>query len=256
MDEKPNSDDTVQDSVTRGNEPTPIGVVAAEAAARIIARAERVTPLDADQVRKAERSALIESLIWLAGERYRPCRLENFVTDRPQQRKVVAALEDYVANAKENLEAGRAVVLYGPCGTGKDHLMFGLVGRLVWRFGCKAAWINGQDWYGDLRDAMDRDEARFDERNMLAALRDPSLLAISDPLPPFGELGQHMASMFYRLIDGRYRRCSPTFLSVNVADDEEAYARMGVASWDRLRQEALMLHCNWPSYRKPAREVK
>ena len=90
---------------------------------------------------------------------------------------------------------------------------------------------------------------------MIAELARPDVLCLSDPLPPVGALTQFQATMLYRLVDARYSRGVPTICTVNVADDAEADERMGVPTWDRLCHGAWKLHCAWPTYRRPAREV-
>jgi DNA replication protein DnaC len=70
-----------------------------------------------------------------------------------------------------------------------------------------------------------------------------------------GALTQHQATMLYRLVDARYSKGVPTICTVNVASDAEADERMGAATWDRLCHDAWKFNCNWPTYRKPAREI-
>jgi hypothetical protein len=51
-------------------------------------------------------------------------------------------------------------------------------------------------------------------------------------------------------VDYRYSHRKPIWLTLNVADGAEAELRMGAQTVDRLRDGALVLFCNWPSYRK------
>lgn len=185
-------------------------------------------------------------LLYAAGARYRECTLDSFRCDVAQQRSVVAALRDYIATDCQD-----SLILFGPVGTGKDHLAFA-----VCRYGVKAGktvnWINGQSWFGIVRDAMETDKT---EASLIADLSRPELLCLSDPLPPVGALTQFQATMLYRLIDARYSRGVPTICTVNIANDAEADERMGAATWDRLCHDAVKLHCNWPTFRKPKLEV-
>lgn len=188
----------------------------------------------------------LQGLISAAGKRYADCRLDSFACTTQQQNKVVYALREYVTT-----EAADNVILYGPVGTGKDHLAFAVC-RAAVASGRTVRWINGQKWFGLIRDAMETDKS---EASLIADLAKPDLLCLSDPLPPVGPLTQFQTTMLYRLVDARYSRSLPTICTINVATDDEADSRMGAATWDRLTHGAWKLHCSWPTYRQPAREV-
>lgn len=181
-----------------------------------------------------------------AGDRYRDCKLATFRCDVISQESVVRELAEY-------LEGGCCcgLVLYGPVGTGKDHLAFSVLREAI-KLGRTVRWVNGQRWFGMVRDAIDSHRAECD---IIAEVTAPDLLCLCDPLPPIGMLTQHQATMLYRLVDARYARGKATIVTVNVATNEEADERMGAATWDRLCHDAWKIRCNWPSYRTPAREV-
>lgn len=203
-----------------------------------------------EELRKREvaRRANLEAM-YAAGERYRACTLDNFVITTPMQQRVVDHLRGYLDKLDDNLAACRGIVLYGPVGTGKDHLLFAVVREIVRRReDVTVCWKNGQDWFGDVRDAMDADVS---EAKLMHKLSTAKVAVISDPLPPIGGLGNHMATMLYRVIDDRYNANLPTFVSVNVRDNDEADERMGAATWDRLCGGAYKICCNWPSHRRP-----
>jgi DNA replication protein DnaC len=78
----------------------------------------------------------------------------------------------------------------------------------------------------------------------------PDVLYLSDPLPPFGNLTAHQATMLFRILDARYSRSKPTWVSVNVVSGLELDERIGAQNGDRLRDNAICILCDWPSYRK------
>lgn len=194
----------------------------------------------------AELSQRYTDLLRAAGERYRTCTLESFACSAPQQKKVVAALRGHLAS-----DSTDSVIFFGPVGTGKDHLAFALC-RSAIRAGKTVSWINGQKWFGVIRDAMDTAKT---EDSLISELARPDVLCLSDPLPPVGALTQHQATMLYRLVDARYSRNRPTICTINVGSDTEADERLGAATWDRLCHGALRLNCKWETYRKPSRDV-
>lgn len=198
--------------------------------------------------KRREHNERLGKLIRQAGERYANCRLENFVIVTDSQRKVAQACLDYLTRPNKT----EGLVLYGPCGTGKDHLAFAIAGQLTWE-GASVEWMYGQDWFGQVRDAMDGDTT---EASLVRYLCHPDITVISDPLPPIGNLTPHQATMLYRVVQGRYQSGKPTIVTVNVSSDQEADERLGVPTWDRLCDGAWKIQCNWPSHRKPAREVR
>lgn len=193
----------------------------------------------------AARRTLLETVLKPVGVRYRNCSLDNFQAQDALAIISLNKVRDYAANIVEHVANGDCVTFFGTVGTGKDHLMIGLM-RVAAERGIKTVWRNGMDWFGDLRDNIDRERA---ESLTIRELSEPQILALSDPIPPFGELSQFQASMLFRVIDARYRNCRPTWLTLNVADGNEASARMGAALVDRLRDRGLAVECKWPSYR-------
>lgn len=184
------------------------------------------------------------------GPRYAKCSLDSYQCESDLQHRVVNALREYLESG--SIDLGEGIVLYGPVGTGKDHLLHAVAAECV---GCdfRVQWVNGQDLFGEIRDRMDTTAS---ESSLLANYTTAQLLVISDPLPPFGNLSQHQATMLYRLMDDRAARRLPTFVSINVADDNEADSRLGAATWDRMCDGVWKMHCNWPSHRKPVKEIR
>lgn len=183
------------------------------------------------------------------GQRYHKCRLENFDAKTELQIAIVGELHDYCDQMDDNIEDGRSVCLFGPPGTGKDHLLTALM-RVATMYGHNVEWLNGVELYSRVRDAMSTDER---ERDIAKELTRPAVLAISDPLPPSGALTEFQSAFLLRVIDRRYRDKKPTWVTLNVQNGKEAEDRMGVQVVDRLRDGALVCHCNWESYRKAAK---
>jgi DNA replication protein DnaC len=182
------------------------------------------------------------------GKRYTECRLDTFVAQTEAQQKVLATLTAYGERMGDNFERGAGVVLIGPPGTGKDHLLIGLAMYAIKDHGFYVRWRNGTDLYGELRDLI-RSETRS-EAMTIKDYTDPHILILSDPIPPFGAISEHQATMLFRIIDARYSACRPTWVTLNAADREDASKRMGPQVVDRLLHGATTLWCNWPSYRR------
>ena len=202
----------------------------------------------ADAAETDRRARLWESLSNAVGVRYAACSLDGFKHYDRNQAAVVGQIRDYAGNLAERVAAGDGLVLMGRPGTGKDHLLAALMREATLDHGIDVHWINGQDFYGKARDRMDADGES--EAAMIAKLVKPKVLVISDPIPPVGPLSAFQMATLFRIIDGRYRQCRSTWISVNVIDDKEACERMGAAVVDRLTDGCLALWCNWESFRK------
>lgn len=190
-------------------------------------------------------------LIDKIGKRYAECRRGNFrISDDPaiaaKQKAAIASLEKLTANFKAHLKAGGNLILYGPPGTGKDHLMVSLI-RFAIFGGCEVDWCNGQDLFGDFRDRID---SAGTEMDLIRRYVRPEILAISDPIQPKGEASAYATSMLYRIIDGRYRQQKPTWFTLNVASAAEGEQQISGPVFDRMRDNAVAVFCNWPSYRQ------
>lgn len=201
----------------------------------------------------SRRQGMYAVLCERAGERYRGCDFRNFVRTNQKQEDAMQACREFADTLPERLIDRNNLVLYGPVGTGKDHLAFAVCGYAIFSHGKYANWVNGQTWFGEIRDEMG--DSVVSERSLIARLTAPDVLVVSDPLPPMGALTQHQSVMLYRLIDGRYSAGKVTIVTVNVKDDAEADTRLGAPTWDRICDGAWKLFCNWASYRKPARVV-
>jgi DNA replication protein DnaC len=195
-----------------------------------------------DELAAREQWATICSKV---GRRYTTCRFEKYQTSSPAQARALAAVQAFGESILEHVQNGDGLIIFGPVGTGKDHLLTAMLHRAC-KVGLSVDWLNGQEFFADLRDSIDRDER---EATTLRRLAKPEVLAISDPLPPSGKLTEFQQNWMFRFIDRRYRDQRSTFVTLNAADRTEAIDRLGPAIVDRLVDGALALHCNWNSHR-------
>jgi DNA replication protein DnaC len=193
------------------------------------------------------------------GTRYEGCRVENFqISDDDEigesQRRVRDSVWDYCRHMPEAVGAGQGLLLFGSAGTGKDHLLSACLRAAALKHLFVVHWVNGMDLYGDLRDLIGED--KITESAFLSRLIRPDILAISDPLPPGDEpLTKFQSEMLSRVLDARYRRGRPIWVTVNVSSRQELNKRMGATLADRIVDKALTHFCHWPSHRQPARAV-
>ena len=197
-----------------------------------------------------ERSRGWKRIIDERGKRYAVCQLNEFDIGEDEFRNARHQACCQISDFCTSLESGRCsknLLIAGPSGTGKDHLMFYVLRFAVMRCGVKASWVDGQRLFSELRDGMT--ESRTEKEIMREHVR-ADVLAISDPVPPVGQLSDHQRNSLYRLIDERYSHCRPIWMTVNAANAKELDERMGVQLVDRLLHDSVAVNCYWPSYRR------
>jgi DNA replication protein DnaC len=202
-----------------------------------------------ERERRAEmgqRASRWENLLGARGSRYADAKLTSFTVTDPKQQPILEQLRDYQANILERIQEGDGLILFGPKGTGKDHLAMAMA-RTAIGAGRTVVWKNGMDLFGDFRDAMDKGDS---EKSMVKELVNPDVLYLSDPLPPIGPLTPYQATMVFRILDGRYNHRRTTWVTVNVTGSKELDDRMGAQNGDRIRDGAMALFCDWASYRR------
>lgn len=248
---------TTQHDPSRPSEPQPIGALVSRMLADLDAEAA-----DPDRQRAADEAArqrtdnerrrreesrqqAVSRLFDARGRRYEACTLDNFACDNERQTNALAAVKSYADRLAAHIRGGTSVLLYGPPGTGKDHLLAALMRRAV-EAEYSVSWFAGMSLYGDWRDAISSEDTEARQRTRYTS---PAVLAISDPLPPFGDLTPYQASKLFEVLDWRYSHCRATWLTMNVKSRDEAVKGLGAALVDRMRDGALIVPCDWESYR-------
>jgi DNA replication protein DnaC len=217
--------------------------ITAEELAKLLTEVEeRIEGLRRGGIRSA-----LDKLDAQIGPRYRGATIDTYNVEHDGQKEIVAALRDYGQNISERIKAGVGIVLNGPSGTGKDHLLVALARHAI-RSEATVSWQNGQSLLGTFRDRFSQRHPRPEE-DLIDEFTAANVLVLSDPVPPKGELSDYSESILYRIVDARYITMKPTWTTMNVASGEEADRRLGAPIVDRLRHGALCLSCDWPSYR-------
>ena len=226
--------------------PNLFGGLANEATPEEIAAKKRRQEAIATARANADREREAEAFLTRRGDRYRHCRLSTYQCEHQAQRDIIRRLREYLGRLPEEVDAGNGLVFFGPSGTGKDHLAVASAYEAIHHYGYSVAWKNGVELYSEFREAID---GKRSERDVIDPLVRAKILVLSDPLPPKGALTEYQTGMLYMILDQRYSRRLPTWATANVISGEEAGKRMGIACYDRLRHGALVLFCNWQSYR-------
>jgi len=180
------------------------------------------------------------------GPRYTSVTLESFEISNETQQTAIDAIWRYVASIGDKTEQGEGLILFGPKGTGKDHLAISCL-RKVKELGYTTRAEFGESLFQRFRDSIGTDAS---ERDLIKVFTTPDVLFLSDPVPASGALSDHQKSVLMRIIDRRYRDLKPTWATLNVTGPDDAESRLGGQIVDRLRDGATVIKCNWESYRK------
>jgi len=225
---------------------------------------------EAAQKREQEQRERMRNIVWselreARGKRYAKASFPNYIASTPKQKAAKAAVEEYSATVRERVEAGQSVLFIGPAGTGKDHLMFALAHSAIGAFK-QLLWVSGTDLWLAFREAIDAKERpcrmpRYGEADFSASLphnegdiirklREVDVLCISDPVAPGASLTDWQADKLLAITDYRYSNLLPTWVTLNAASRAEAETRIGAPTVDRWAHGALVVVCDWPSYRQ------
>lgn len=209
---------------------------------------ERNAAIAAEEARIAGPARKFQNLV---GERYLSCRFENFDCRSQAMRDVRDACQSIAGNVSAELDAGRSVVLAGPVGTGKDHLMAAMLREVV-RANLECQRINGTDLAGQCRDIIG---GHTSEAEFLQRWASVDLLALSDPEGNREKATEYYADWLYRIVDYRYRLNKSIWITINATTGREIAERVGERTWDRIQHNATIIRTNWKTHRKALRLV-
>lgn len=191
------------------------------------------------------------------GKRYEPCRLSTFETLTRAHESAIDKLTEYSKCSIDRINAGVNLIFFGPAGSGKDHLLTAMVfeaigrGHLVegstLRMFPDVDWRSGPTLFSELRSAI---SSKRSEADVLNPLISADVLALSDICQAGVQLTDYQQQILYLVLDSRYSRKRPTWLTINAASREELDTMLGVQLADRFIDGALTIACNWPSFRK------
>lgn len=178
------------------------------------------------------------------GARHEGCTLKSFARYHAAQTTVLDRLEKLRGRLVEWTKRGGQLFLYGPTGTGKDHLAVSLLRELA-HFGVSVRWKNGQLLYDQIAKAY-QDDTKVDA--VLQPLRSPKVLCLSDPVLPFGMTEPNKRAL-YRIVCDRYDRGLSTWVTLNASSHQSAMAMLEPQTYSRLMDRTEAMFCNWPDFR-------
>jgi DNA replication protein DnaC len=187
--------------------------------------------------------------------RFMDVTFDEFEATTAAQGKVLTACREYAQTV--DFSGGVGLWLIGPPGTGKTHLGSAMVRHVIQERDRQAMIYSGREIIRMLRatwGVKERgrtwDGRAMSEEGVIDDLGRAALLVIDEIGVGFGTDSEHV--QLFDVIDLRYKYRRPTVLLSNLPAKGLKDA-MGDRAYDRLREGAQVLACNWDSHRgKPA----
>lgn len=178
--------------------------------------------------------------------RFQAATFENYSAQTPEQVKVVKICQDYVQNFTS--AAGGGLWLVGPPGTGKTHLGSAMVSAMIQARQIHAMIYSSREIIRMLRATwgQNRRADESTEQEVIDKLARVPLLIIDEIGVSFGSDSEHV--QLFDVLDLRYKHARPTVLLSNLTTAELKQG-LGDRAYDRLREGAIAVPCNWPSHR-------
>ena len=148
-----------------------------------------------------------------------------------------AALRDYVDHLRDYLDDGLGLLLIGPNGLGKTHLVVGLAKRACEEFGYDIAFTTTKAYLARLRSSYERG-ATESEAHIMALFTEVDLLVLDELR--VDEINAWSRGKLFDLISRRYDADRPLLVTTNLSLNELAYLPDGSLGLDEATLSRLI----------------
>lgn len=177
--------------------------------------------------------------------RYWNATLASFDPSTPAQREVLDACRAAAARIADGECDGSGLFLIGPPGTGKTHLGCAMVRAVIEARATCSRIISARAIVCRLRATWRRDSDETEEA-VIEDFASLAVLVVDEVGIGFGTEGEQV--QLFDVLDARYRHRQPTVILSNL-NHPALRQSLGDRLYDRLREGAQTLVCDWASYR-------
>lgn len=202
---------------------------------------------EAREFHQAKRQQALDNGI---AERYYDCTINDYQAETDLQHKLVSYAKAWLTSFGKG---SKNIALLGATGTGKTMLA-SILATAVMSNGYAVKMIRSSDIAEQVR-ATWKSHSRISENDLMQSWINCDLLVIDE----FGEgdiavnadWSDQDRMRLSKIIDGRYQNGNPTIITSNF-EKQQFFGRLGARALDRFQQNAMLVVCNWVSYRKVA----
>jgi DNA replication protein DnaC len=173
--------------------------------------------------------------------RYHDANIDEYPVKDERQKKVIEFFREYVKKPARQMEN---LIIFGPKGTGKTHMVCALVRSI--KFAKRYKLL---DIVTRVKNSYSRSSEET-ELDIISELSNASVLVIDE----VGRQGgtQFEGNLMFQIIDTRYENLLPTILVSNlpVTGDISITSYLGATTMDRINENAFEIACEWTSYRR------
>lgn len=179
--------------------------------------------------------------------RYVDSGIRTYPIDYPEQEQALAVITKYLKSLGEMMKQGRGLIFTGPKGTGKTRLVCALANNAMHQL-VSVRYTTMADMLADIKRAYDT--AGMTEASQINRLVTAYDILILDEVD-INRGSDNDLQLIFQVVNGRYNEVKPTIVVSNQTPDTLG-SFIGERAADRLRDAAMVVVCDWPSYRSTA----